>query len=300
MSEKNTSPTKSILREFSDFLRLEKHYSPHTVTHYSLDISRFISHHEASLVWDQVTTKDCRHYLSLLEESGYSRKSMARMTASLRSFWTYLISKNMSPTNPWAALKSPRLSQTLPSVLSQDEMNVFLDMLPLLTPLDYRNKAMFELLYSTGLRVSELVSLDLTQIDWEDTTCRVIGKGNRERQAFFSPRSVDYLQLYLSKCRPLWLKGESQAFFLSQKGTRLTSRSVQRTLKQVLKTMGSTHDITPHTFRHSFATALLDNGAGLRVVQELLGHQSLSSTQLYTHVSRERLIATYQKSHPRA
>jgi site-specific recombinase XerD len=179
-------------------------------------------------------------------------------------------------------------------------MAQFLDSLPTEKPADYRDKTICELLYSAGIRVSELIALDLHDISVPNQEMKVTGKGKKERIAIFGSTAATFLNTYLHSIRPLWDKGESSALFLNQKGQRLTQRSIQRMIQTQCKKTGFTKRLTPHTFRHSFATDLFNGGADLRTIQELLGHASLSTTQVYTHLSTKQLQKTYLSAHPRA
>ncbi len=218
------------------------------------------------------------------------------MIASLRSLWEFLVATHDQTQNMWALLSTPKIEKTLPSFLFKEETSSLLSRLPNKTLLHLRNKAIMELLYGTGLRVSELVGLNIADIDFDSSEIRVTGKGQKTRIVIFGSFVNKTLSRYLASQK----QKPSHAVFINQRGERLTSRTIQRLVAQLRPLLTSPKVITPHTFRHSYATDLLNGGADLRSVQELLGHASLSTTQIYTHLSKERLQTTYQKSHPRA
>ncbi len=206
----------------------------------------------------------------------------------------------MVSENPWQWIRIPKLGRPLPAVHDKETVLRLLDHISKTTPTDMRTYAILELLFASGLRVSELVGLKISDVDMATRELRVRGKGQKERIALFGGRAYQALSEYLTRVRPLWNTGQTDSVFLNQQGGQLTVRSIQRWLLQISAQFGLTPPLTPHTLRHSFATALLNGGADLRSIQELLGHTSLSTTQIYTHVSTERLAQTYERAHPRA
>ncbi len=273
------------LDSWLDFLAHQKHYSPHTLSNYHRDITHFFNfaHQADNRSLSDLTPRACRHYLYQLGQQKLNARSIARRIAACRSFWRYLISQGQADDNPWEFLTLPKLPQRLPKVLNSTTMQNTLNALT-----DPRDRAMFELLYGAGLRVSELVGLNIENINMKDGEILVLGKGNKERIALFGARAREALETYLSN------HPESGPVFLNSRGDRLTVRTVQRHLKTL------NLDATPHMLRHSFATDLYSGGADLRSIQELLGHKSLSTTQIYTHLSGEQVQKTYRKAHPRA
>jgi integrase/recombinase XerC len=247
---------------------------------------------------NSVAPKRLRRYSAWLASRGYAPGTIARRLASLRSFYKYQRRRGAIASDPSAVLRNPKQPKRLPKLLRVDEVVRLLDGLPLDTALDVRDRAMFETLYGGGLRVSELVGLNLDDFDQEQGLVLVRGKGRRERLCPIG----DMANLWIARWRPLRAPKRSgePALFLNRFGTRLTARSVGRLLEEHLVAQGLDPAASPHTLRHSFATHLLDRGADLRSVQELLGHRSLSTTQVYTHVTGERLRAAYDSAHPRA
>lgn len=289
-----------MIPKFLTFLKTQKNYSPHTITNYARDLNEFQSHHNFQ-AFQTFSHEEARNYLHHLHKKNLSKATIARKIASLRSFWKYLISRENFPTNPWSLVITPKPDKRLPNFLTPEDIDKLIENIPKDKPQHVRNRAIIELLFATGLRISELTGLDLIHLNFKTNECLVTGKGNKERLALFGPRANLHLKNYIQKVRPKWRKSPKQtALFLSQKGTRLTPRAIERDLKTYITAANLSQKITPHALRHSFATALLTGGAGLRTVQELLGHASLSSTQIYTHVSKEKLYKTYKKSHPRA
>jgi integrase/recombinase XerC len=239
-----------------------------------------------------------RRYSAWLNGQGYAASTIARRLASLRSFYRYLRRQGTVTTDPTSGLRNPKQSQRLPRLLRIDDVIRLLDAIPVHTALGVRDRAMLETLYGGGLRVSELVGLNLDDIDFESDLVRVRGKGRRERLSPIGPMAIRWIHHYLPIRQPK--SAGEQAVFLNRYGTRLTTRSVGRLLEDHLARAGLTSAASPHTLRHSFATHLLDRGADLRSVQELLGHRNLTTTQIYTHVTRDRLLHIYQEAHPRA
>lgn len=286
---------------FFHHLQHHKRYSNHTLSNYKRDLEKFLifCNDEKNSLHD-LTQRSCRQFLYHLEHEGLSNRSIARVIACLRSFWAFLIQENIASINPWELTVLPKVEKKLPHILSTEEMCQFLDALPSDTPANYRDKTICECLYSAGVRVSELIQLDLPDISIPDQEMKVTGKGNKERIAIFGSTAATYLNTYLHSIRPIWDKGDCNALFLNQKGQRLTQRSIQRMIQEKCKKIGFTKRLTPHTFRHSFATDLFNGGADLRTIQELLGHASLSTTQVYTHLSTKQLQKTYLSAHPRA
>jgi len=286
------------IQQFLNLLQIEKQYSPHTISSYQRDLKLYIEFRKAHNTdqWND-SFKLCKAYLYKLKSQQYSNKSIARMITSLRSFWKYLLSEGKTESNPWTLLDPPKVRKKLPTVLSHEEVVEFLERIPRSTPSDIRDRCIFELLYSTGIRVSELTQLNIEDLNLDHKECLIKGKGNKERMTLFTQTTKEWILQYLEERHHF--NASSNALFVSQKGTRISPRSIQRILKKHITNFPNSR-ITPHTLRHSFATALLNNGAEIRTVQELLGHKQLSSTQIYTHVSKDTLFKSYNKAHPRA
>lgn len=288
-------------------LSLEKNSSDLTVKSYREDLTQcinFLRGHTAlpNLNPKQVTTRHVRAFIAWLNEQNYSRATIARRIASLRSMYRYLQRQQKVDKDPTDGLKGPKLDQNLPHFLSQEDIDNLLNAPTGETLMCLRDRAILETLYSAGLRVSELVALNQEYLDMNDGTAVVRGKGKKERIALLGPQAIKAVKDYLDerkRQKNIKVK-ENPAIFLNKNGTRLTTRSVGRLLEKYIKSAGLDGRTTPHTLRHTFATHLLDAGADIRGVQELLGHSSLGTTQIYTHVTTTRLKESYQKAHPRA
>jgi integrase/recombinase XerC len=298
---------REALAEFLRHLGVEKNASAHTVKSYREDLTQALGFFQERLGSQeprvaQITTRLLRSYLAWLHEQGYARTTIARRLASVRSWCRFLCRQGVISTNPALGLRGPRQEKKLPQFLAQDDMGKLVAAPTTDVPLGLRDRALLEKLYSAGLRVSELVGLDVTDLDVDAGLATVRGKGRRERLALLGPPAVEALQAWLA-VRPTvgGTRGATQAaVFLNRSGTRLSTRSVARLLDKYLQQAGMETDASPHTLRHSFATHLLDAGADIRSVQELLGHRSLGTTQIYTHVTTQRLRDSYHKAHPRA
>ncbi|RKL68986.1 tyrosine recombinase XerC [Salipaludibacillus neizhouensis] len=293
------------LLRFIEYLQIEKGASPHTIENYTLDINDFFHFIEQHLIKSiaAVSHGDIRVYLTELHHKNYARKTVARKISCLRSFWTFLVREELVMKNPFQMVTTPRLEKRLPTFFYEDEMQAIFDVINVENPLGKRNLALVELLYGTGMRVSECVGLNLQDFDRTIGTLLVRGKGRKERYVPVGSFAADTLDVYLSKSRPMILHNDAQdekALFLSYRGKRLGDRSIRKVLNNLVKDASISSRISPHVLRHTFATHMLNEGADLRTVQELLGHSQLSSTQIYTHVTKDRLREVYRASHPRA
>jgi integrase/recombinase XerC len=294
---------EEALAEFLRHLALEKNASAHTVKSYREDLIQALEYLQTRQVLKptQLTTRHVRAYLAWLHEQGYAKTTMARRMAALRSWCRFLCRQGELSANPANGLRGPRQDKKLPHFLSEQDMTRLLEAPPADTPLGLRDRAILEALYSAGLRVSELTGLNVDDIDRDSGLATIRGKGKRERLALFGPQALAALERWLVGREALSPRAARQsAVYLNRKGTRLTSRSVGRLVEKYLKLTGLDPRTSPHTLRHSFATHLLDRGADIRSVQELLGHRSLATTQIYTHVTTHRLRDSYHKAHPRA
>jgi integrase/recombinase XerD len=288
---------------FFDYLTVEKGLSENTLDSYGRDIRRFLDFLEESDVHslDRVTKLDILSFMVRLREEGLSDRSVARLQVTLRHLYRFLVSERLLDDNPLDALDAPRLPKKLPHILSEDEVERFLNQPDPSTPLGLRDKSMLEFLYATGLRVSEMTSLQLSQVNLEVGCVRVFGKGNRERIVPFGEVARVFLREYLKKGRSRILKDRVSPYvFVSPRGGKMSRQAFWKIIKKYGLLAGVSVRLTPHTLRHCFASHLLDRGADLRSVQTLLGHVDISTTQIYTHVSRERLKKLHQKHHPRA
>ncbi len=297
---------RAYIEQFIDTLQVEKNYSEHTCRAYTRDLSAFADFLTAAQKKDSLpsvsalTDMDIRSWLVHLHKK--NRKStIARKLSALRSFFKFLMQQEVLAQNPAGTVLTPKREQPVPAYLTMDDMLRILNNVTADNVLGVRNLAMFELLYSSGLRVSELTSLDLIDIDFDRQTVRVMGKGRKERIVPVGRQALScikrYRELLVEKSKDFL--NRQGPLFLNFRGGRLTARSVDRLLKQVAIKAGLNVPISPHALRHTFATHMLNAGADLRVVQELLGHKSLSTTQRYTHVTIDRLMEVYDKAHPR-
>jgi len=291
---------------FLNYLNVEKNCSVLTISNYSADMALFqdfLLKRKKGLCWKEVAILDIRAYLAQLNECKFARRTIARRISSLRSFYKFLLRENAVKTNPFVKIRTPKLDKKLPVFLEEFEINELLKQ-PDSSLLGLRDQAILEVLYATGCRVSELVGLTKARIDLANQYVLLLGKGNKERLVPLGHTAVNALEnYYVNSRKKLMCKfatKEHDMVFVNNRGTPLTDRSVRRILdKNVLRLSLQKH-ISPHTIRHTFATHLLEHGADLRAVQELLGHASLSTTQIYTHLTTERIATVYEKNHPRA
>jgi site-specific recombinase XerD len=287
---------ESVLARYVDHLVAVRNASPYTVRNYRHEVAEALGFFRSVGVrtWADVDRPALRAYLAWLSGQGLARASIARRVSELRAFGAFVARERLVERNPFAALEAPRVPQRLPRVLREDEVQALLATPPSDTPLGLRDRAILEVLYGGGLRVSELTGLDLRDFDAGARTLRVTGKGDRERVALLGRPATQALGRYLQEARPILAgTGHPTALILNADGQRLTVRSVQRLLTLCGQQAGIHQAVTPHLLRHSFATHLMNGGADLRVVQELLGHQSLATTQVYTHVSDAQIKRSY-------
>ncbi len=279
-------------------LQGEKNASPHTVKNYSIDLYEFLSLVLGKKI-HEVDHLDIRKFLAHLKEKGFSKSTISRKLACLRSFFKFLTRESVVPANPAAGIATPKREKKLPVFLEVQEVENLLDAVSGTKLAEKRDRALLETLYSSGIRVSELVGLNIEDADTLGGVLKIRGKGKKERMVPIGKKAQETLQDYLEG-RNHELRKPNGALFLNKSGTRLTDRSVRRVLLKYARKASLTKRLSPHMLRHSFATHLLDRGADLRSVQELLGHESLSTTQIYTHVTTKRLKEVYEKVHPRA
>jgi integrase/recombinase XerC len=332
---------KRAVEKFMEYLRSVKNSSPHTVTNYGNDLEQFLTYLSPPETQTpglrKVTHQMIREFVGHLHEQGMEKSSIARKLAALRSFFKYCVREGILKENPARLVPTPKLPKRIPAVLSAEEMSRFLDQLSgapstqagrgkrkggrdiaaggssmgLMkledTLLLQRDRAILELLYAAGLRVSELTGLNLADMDQKDQMLRVCGKGNKERIVPYGSKAAEALNRYwplrdglLRTCEEQARRASAEAVFLNYRGRRLTQRSVGRIVKKYVRMVNVNWDLHPHSLRHAFATHLLADGADLRAIQELLGHQSLSTTQKYTHATIRQLMDIYDKSHPHA
>lgn len=286
--------TDKYIEKFVRYLEIEKNYSKHTILNYHLDLECFRSF-LGELELEKVDYLLLRKYLSLLKEKSLGARSVARRLSALRSFFRFLVREGYLKNNPIITVSSPKQDKHLPSFLTEEEVTRLIDSVFPKDERGFRDKAIIETFYSTGIRISELVGLNLADIDFISGIVKVLGKGRKERIVPIGEKAISSLRDYLEK-----RKKQTDVVFLNKNNTRITDRGVRNIVKKYLRIAGIKQGVSAHTLRHSFATHLLNRGADLRSVQELLGHVNLSTTQIYTHLTTDRLKNVYDKAHPRA
>ncbi|WP_147532113.1 tyrosine recombinase XerC [Bacillus marasmi] len=293
------------LKLFIEYLQIEKNCSEYTIEHYQHDIRDFamFMDEQAIIGLENVKYSDIRLYLTKLYEKKLARKTVARRISCLRSFYKFMLREELVDDNPFSLVSIPKIEKHLPSFFYASELDELFKGCDISTPLGQRNKALLELLYATGIRVSELCKITLNDLDMFVSTVLVNGKGKKQRYVPFGSFAYDALELYIQHGRHKLLtntKEDHGILFVNFRGGPLTPRGVRKILNSIMDNSALNGKIHPHMLRHTFATHLLNNGADMRTVQELLGHSQLSSTQIYTHVTKEFLKDTYMSHHPRA
>lgn len=294
---------EKLVHNYIRYLEVERHASPYTVRNYTHDLRHFLQflNMENVATLEEVDRYLLRRYIATLQEQGFEKSSVSRKLSALRSFYGYLMQQNFISSNPLLTVSSPKLEKRLPSFLSSDEVAQLLETPDTITPQGQRDRAMLEFLYASGLRVSEIVGLDLVSVNIEAREIRVWGKGTKERMVLIGKPAASALDIYLREGRRQLLgNSRTEALFINRYGKRLSGRSLQKAISRYALAAGLDKRVFPHMVRHSFATHLLDGGADLRVVQELLGHANLSTTQIYTHVTQSQARKVYLAAHPRA
>ena len=292
------------LDRFVEYIRAARNASPHTVRGYASDIAQFIAFLEGEELGANpadVDSRTMRRYLARLQKQGISKRSVGRKLASLRAFFRHLLRKGLIEADPTTGLPSPKLEKRLPKFLRDEQIESLMQRPDVTQPMGLRDAAILETLYATGMRVSELVGLGLRDMDLSSGEIKVLGKGSKERITLIGRAAKEALVTWLNFGRgKLLADPRESAVFLNRNGGRLTARSINRLVDKYFGMVSDEMKISPHVLRHTFATHMLEHGADLRSIQELLGHASISSTQIYTHVSRERLKQVYELAHPRA
>ena len=300
------SNSKQDLENFKSYLLVEKNFSKHTAKAYYSDIFSY-------LIWlddtecENVNFTKMREYLHFIQKFNYKKTTVARKIASIRTFYKYLFRERKVESNPAENLISPKRPKSLPKFLSMNEVEQILSNINIDTPAGYRNRAILELLWASGMRVSELSGLNFGNLNLENNEITVFGKGSKERIILITDRAKSYLQGYIDYARSMIAKGytlepitDTTPVFINKTGYRLQTRMIRNVINEIVEKIELPKKVTPHMFRHSFATHLIENGADLRVVQELLGHASISNTQIYTHISMQHMKEVYNETHPRA
>lgn len=286
----------TYIDEFIDYLIIDKKYSENTIKSYRNDLKKF-SENFSSIA---LSSDDIKGYLKILKDNNDDAKTISHNISTLRSFYKFLMIEKKVDSNPMEYIELPKIRKSLPKVLSIDEIDKLLD-IKLDDAFSYRNKAMLELMYSSGLRVSELVNVRLHDIDVSNCIIRIMGKGSKERIVPLGDYAINYISIYLNEYREKLVKNEMNDYlFLNNHGKKMTRQGFFKIIKALALEQNIKTDFSPHTLRHSFATHLLNGGADLRSIQEMLGHSDISTTQIYTHVSKEELKENYNNYHPHA
>lgn len=292
---------EQLVTEYLKELKSQQNYALKTIINYEHDLLSFQQYlNNQKLDYLNITKEAIRAYLKVLDKQKYARSTVARKLSCLRGFYHYLQTHNYVANNYFKLICNPKREKKLPNYLEYNEIELLLSSINLEQKLGKRNKAIIELLYATGLRVSELVNIKLTDIDFTSQTIRVLGKGSKERIVYFGEYGLAALNDYITQERLTLLTDKASTdLFLNAQGKMISARGIELIINKVVQQAALKHKLSPHTLRHTFATHLLNEGADLKSVQELLGHSSLSTTQIYTHVSNERLRSVYLKTHPR-
>jgi len=293
-------PDKQI-KKYLEHLCTEKNYSPHTIKSYQRQLQTTLDGCQdlASKGWQLMDIHHFRTLIAQWHRGGLSARSIHQRLSALRGLYNFLIREQQAESNPLASLRAPKMGRKLPRDIAIDEIFQLLDNMPKTTPLEIRDHAILELLYSSGLRLAELANLDLFNIDFSDDSVQVLGKGNKSRRAPVGTKALYAIKLWLKE-RSALAKVEETAVFVSLRGTRLSHRAIQQRLKYWGQQLGLSTPVHPHKLRHSFATHMLEASGDLRAVQEMLGHANLSTTQIYTHLDFQHLANIYDSAHPRA
>lgn len=288
-----------ILSDYRSYLRIERSLSANTVASYMSDIAKLRGAYPGQRA-EELTTDDLSSFLASEVEHGISKRSQSRLVSSLKSFYGFLEIEGRIQDNPAEKIDSPKISRHIPTVLSVGEVDRLISSVDLSTPEGHRNRAILEVLYSCGLRVSELVSLRISDLFLEDSFIRVIGKGNKQRLVPIGEPAVRAVRLYISQtCRSFASKKDEDVLFLNRRGGQMSRQMVFLIIRRQCQAAGITKEVSPHTLRHSFATHLVENGADLRSVQQMLGHESILTTEIYTHIDSGKWQRTILDHHPR-
>lgn len=297
---------KDLLEQFRAYLLVEKNFSQYTAKAYTSDVMSFLIWLEDTDV-SSVDYNKIREYLRFIYKYNYKKTTIARKISALRTFYKYLYRERVVEANPVAGVSAPKKTKSLPKFLDKEEIEQILNNVNIESPSGFRNRAILELLWATGMRISELSGLNFGDLNLEHNEIKVFGKGSKERIVLISERAKQYLERYIHTARRLVAKDfppppqeENSPVFINNTGYRLNPKTIRNVINSIVEKISLPQKVTPHMFRHSFATYLIENGADLRVVQELLGHASISNTQIYTHISTKHLTDTYNKAHPRA
>ena len=289
------------INKFIEYLKYQRNYSDFTCNNYKKDLNEYNSFLLSNKInYKNMDYNEAKEYVIYLNKKNDAKSTISRKLSSLRTFYKYLVLNNKVESNPFLLVSSPKKEKRIPKFINYNNMEEILNVPNIKTKEGQRERVILEVLYASGVRVSELVNIKLKDIDFSNKNILIFGKGSKERLVSFGDYALEYINLYLKEGRNLLLDGvKSDYLIVGKKSEKLTTRRVEQIIDDIIKRTSIKLNITPHMFRHTFATHLLDNGCDLLVVQELLGHASLSSTEIYTHVSNEHLREVYLKCHPR-
>ncbi len=292
---------KELIKDYLLYLAKELNYSNETIKSYKSDLIQYDKYNKDKKInFLKITKEEVRNYLKYLDNLKLSNKSIARKVTSLRMFYNFLVEIKEIDDNIFNTVSNPKIGKKLPNYLNYEEIENLLNKLDVTTVYGYRNRLILELVYSTGIRLSELSKIKVNDINLSDKTLKVMGKGSKERIVYFGRITFNYLEKYLSNQRKILLNNKPNDYlFINKFGNRLSKSGFEKIIKSCAKEVSLKHNISMHTLRHTFATHLLNNGADIKTVQELLGHESLATTEIYTHVTSERIKEVYLKTHPR-
>jgi len=297
---------KEVLKDFLIYISKERNFSNHTVSAYDRDLKKFINyikemHHESFDDFHLIDRSQIRQFMGFEFESGLSSKTVARRLASIKSFFNYLIQIELITDSPASHVKSPKVEKNIPNFVHNNKINFLMQIPNKNTLIGKRDLAILELFYATGMRLSELVALNIGSVNHNDNLVKVVGKGNKERMIPFGNNAMSALEVYLKEKGLSWVSNQNTPLFSAKNNKRISVRTVQTRMKKYLaQVLGTNKGASPHVLRHTFGTHLLDNDADIRSIQELLGHSSISSTQIYTKVNPKKIKEVYGKSHPHA
>lgn len=291
-----------IINGFLEYLNVEKRYSDETTENYQIDLKQFNDYCIENNISDisKIEYDDLRKYLEYLYDKNYSNKTISRHISSLKSFYKYMINHELIKKNPTELLSNPKAEFRLPNYLNIEDLDKLIDTPKKDTKVGRRDILIIEMFYATGIRLSELVNIKLKDIDFKNRSIKIKGKGSKERYVFYGHECSEYLADYINNSRSFYVKGDNEYLFLNQHGKKITQSGIEYIVKKILNQSGINVHLTPHVLRHTFATHMLNEGADLMTVKELLGHSNISTTGIYTHVSNEQLRRTYLNAHPRA
>lgn len=294
---------ESSIKEFKYYLKVERSLADNSIQSYLRDINKLANYcRDIKKNEKSVTTKDIRNFISHLVSEKISPRSQARIISGIKAFYKYLILEDYITDDPTLLIENPKIGLKLPEVLSIEEIELIISSIDLSKKQGQRNKAIIETLYSCGLRVTELINLKISNINFNDEYIKVIGKGNKERLTPIGSNALKYIKIYVNEVRihKKISKGNEDIVFLNNRGSKLSRVMIFTLIKNILKKIGIKKKVSPHTFRHSFATHLIEGGADLRAVQEMLGHESITTTEIYTHLDKDYLRSNIMQFHPRS